>query len=301
MKWSLVGVNGEVRDLTEGPVIVGRQPQVFGLPPVSLDEETSHALRAGSIPGKARHLARPVVVPLVFNCVSQSQLYEQLQALGSLLDPVSGEVRLIAERPDGATRRELVGRYSTGLQSVPIEHAEAEVTEARITLRCASPYWQDVLPKTVQLDLPVSDSGNVSTPFNADIPFNAEIPFNGWSPSVEGGTVVELIDYRGSAPVWPAFELDGPASSIAATNMTTGHTWAWTGALAEGETLRVETAELSRSVRVGDTNRYRDMDRSRLDFWPLVAERVNEILIVVGNANTNTALRMTYQSAHLTC
>lgn len=301
MKWSLVGSNGRVRDLTDGPVIVGRQPQVFGLPPVALDETTSHALKSGSIQGSARHTARPVVIPLVFNCQDPTELYEEISTIATMLDPVAGEVRLIGERPDGETRRELVGRYSTGFQSFQLEHAEIDVGEVRVTLRCTSPYWQDVLPTTVDIDLPVSDTGNSSTPFDASISFDAAVPFDGWTPSAEGGTIRHLLDYRGTAPVWPAFEFQGPLTSVAVTNMTTGNTWAWVAALAQGETLRVETAGLSRSVRVGDDDRYKEMDRTRLDFWPLAAERVNEILIVAEGADTNTTARMTYQNAWLTC
>ncbi len=271
---TLTGVDGTVWDLTAGPVVfAGASPRLWGTVPVSVNERVA-PLIPGSFVSNVRHGARDLVVPLTIDADTEVEVEEAINALARSVDPTLGTVAVLVERPDG-TQRQIVGRYMAGLDLLALDWCEASSVKAVLAIRChEEPYWTDPAGDeiTVIPPPPVFSSGTTPTDdadtdtdeaipvdgfvvgvaFNADIPFNAVMPFSGEA----GGVVITTIDNQGDVDAWPVFTITGPASSIQATNITTGRFCSWDGTLDAGKVLTVDTRPGRRAVTVDGTNRF---------------------------------------------
>lgn len=301
---SILGVTGEVVDLSTAPLLLAGSPGLFGVAPVTVGSTATPALSAGSRRGKTRASEWPLVVPIRINADTQQGLLEEIEHLSRLVDPRRGDCVIQVTRPDGE-QREIVGHYSGGLTPT-IEYCTSNTSLVDVIFRCPHPFWRATAPASVTLDFPVSGSGLSATPFSDDsIPFSdPATPFNGWASSSEEGTVLATLTNVGSAPAWPLWRFAGPIASVEVANLTTGRAWSWSRApwseLAAGQTLEVRTAEQSDAVRIVDgENRYRGLSTAR-DLFPLETGD-NLVLVQVTGAGSETTASVEFHPEWLTC
>lgn len=301
---SILGVNGEIVDLSAGTLMMAGSPQVFGVSPVSVGVAAAPALAAGSRRGTTKRAEWPLSLPIMILAETQQGLLEDIERLAVLTDPSRGDCVIMVERP-GGERREIVAHYSGGL-AVAVESCETTTVLVPLTFRAPHPFWRATTPVYTQINFPVTGSGLSATPFSDPlIPFSdTNTPFNGWASGVEEGTVITTLVNAGSAPSWPLWRFNGPVAGVSCTNLTTGRSWSWTRApyseLASGETLEVRTVDRSDAVRLtSGENRYRGLSTAR-DLWPL-APGDNLVLIEVVGAGTQTTASVEFHPEYLTC
>lgn len=134
------------------------------------------------------------------------------------------------DRPDG-TARQIQAYYVDGGDGTTGVGLLWEA--AAVSLRCLDPYWQDV--EQIDVRREYAATGN---PFLAPFP---SITSN-WTLS---GPVD--VTNPGDVTAWPEWTITGPASSVVATNHTTGETFTLTpsamggGDLDAGETVTIST------------------------------------------------------------
>ena len=307
MRWSLLGVTGELVSLDQPPFVMAELPEVFGVGPVSQGTKSAPALSAGGRRSSSRLLERPVVLkvhiladpdPAVAN-----GLWGHIEKLGRLLDPARGDCVLVAERDDGE-RREIVFHYTAGLNPLVRGLMSREVT-VELVGRCPDPFWHSTEPTAQTLALPVTGSGVTYTPrSSALVDRSALIPRDGWEPTATGGVVVVDIFNSGSAAAWPDWSFHGSLTGVTATNLTSGRVWSWSitahSTLTNVQTVDVVTHELSRAVRVGGVDKWRGLDPARQDLWPLEVG-VNRVLIEVTGADASALGTVTWRPRWSTC
>ncbi len=301
---SILGVTGELVNLSEGALMLAGSPGIFGVAPVTVGSTATPALSAGARRGKTRVSEWPLVVPIRIRTGSQQELLEEIEHLSRLVDPRRGDCVIQVQRPDGE-RREIVGHYSGGLTPV-VESCETDTTLASVVFRCPHPFWRATTPQSVTIDFPVTGSGLAATPFSdPNTPFSdPNTPFNGWESTSEQGTVLATLKNVGSAPAWPLWRFAGPLASIEVANLTTGRAWSWSrspwSVLTDAEILEVRTAELSDAVRLTTgENRYRGLGTAR-DLFPLETGD-NLVLVQVTGAGSTTTASVEYHPEWLTC
>jgi len=135
---------------------------------------------------------------------------------------------LTLHRPNG-TARTIACYYQDGYERAGDAGPTADVVA--LSLYCPDGAWRDVEPTAV-----TRTYTDASPPFLTNFPTIA-------SSSTLGDTIATN---PGSMEAWPTWTITGPASSIVATNHTTGQSWtldavAHTGALTAGQTVTLAT------------------------------------------------------------
>lgn len=270
----LTGADGTVWDLIAGPVVfAGTSPVLWGTVPATVSERVA-PLIPGSFVTSRRHRARDLVIPLTLAADDTDELEPTIAAFAKALDPVIGPVTILVTRSDG-TQREITGYYTAGFDGISIAHCEGAEAKAVVAVRChEEPYWMDPAGDTVTVipPPPVFSSGTTETnststntdsdtpvdgyvvgiAFNGDYPFSAVIPFSGEA----GGVVITTVDNQGDVAAWPVFTIEGPASAVQATNITTGEFWSWGAALDAGKVLTIDTRPGRRAVTLDGTSKF---------------------------------------------
>ena len=101
---SILGVTGELVDLSTGPLMLAGSPSMFGVAPVTVGTNSAPALSSGSMRGRTKVEEWPLIVPIRFLADDQQHLLEQIERLGRLVDPARGDCVIQVTRPDGERR-----------------------------------------------------------------------------------------------------------------------------------------------------------------------------------------------------
>jgi hypothetical protein len=146
-----------------------------------------------------------------------AQAFTQTRRLGA------GTLRLM--RPDGSAR-DIRAYYQAGFNNEP-DRNWIDDTVA-LTLLCEDPYWRDVQALTVEREHVVSTTS-----------FLSPYPTVGTSNVLGATTVVNPSNVE----AWPDWTITGPATSITATNNTTGESFVLTPspALTAGQVATITT------------------------------------------------------------
>jgi hypothetical protein len=205
---------------------------------------------------------------------------DELRRWAKALDPVKGEGTLTVVQGAYAGRQ-LVCAYEAGLDDFAEDFAGLGLTT--LAFRAADPYWQDGTES--QLIATISSTAFTWFPF---------------LPLVLGASDVfasATITNTGDVDAWPVIKAVGPGVDLTATNLTTGLSWHFTGSIAAGSTLVVDTRPGRKSVRLDGVNEFgRLTDDSVL--WPLVPGP-NRISIGFASATGASRVEFTWRNRWL--
>jgi len=174
---------------------------------------------------------RNITLPLYVCGATPQEFLQRWETLGDALTQTAeyGPGRLSATRIDGTTR--VINAYYSG----GWDNAENSDTAgiAAVTLHCPDPYWRDdTLTWIARSQL----SGSVS--------FLSPFP----TVSTSHALGDSFVTNHGTVKAWPTWRITGPASSLEATNNTTGESFvldvvAFRGTpLASGEDVTIATS-----------------------------------------------------------
>ena len=197
----------------------------------------------------ARHNERVATIPVVLPGPDTGR--DELRRWATALDPVKGEGTLTVVQ-GSHPGRQLVCVYEAGLDSFAEQSPLLGLTT--LAFRAADPYWQDSTEQQIVASI------NTST--------FTWFPF---LPLVLGASDVfaaATITNGGDVDAWPVVTITGPGTDLNVTNQTSGQTWAFTGSIAAGSVLIVDTRPGHKSVTLDGFNAFgRLTDTSVL--WPL--------------------------------
>lgn len=184
-----------------------------------------------------------------------------------------GPGRLRIERPDGS-QREILVAMQDGFQGEAGQGFMHDTTV--VALFCEDPYFRAVEPITLVFGTP------------------APRPFLNPFPALSSGRVIgdTEITNPGEGDAWPVWRLTGPASSLTATNHSTGAEFRLTRTLSAGQTITITTDPPtvrgpSGEVLTGSLN------------WPGAVlwglePGVNDVTFSVANATTETRIEVAF-------
>jgi hypothetical protein len=190
-----------------------------------------------------------------------------------------GPGRLQIARPDGSVR-EILACYEAGFDGEPRQGWTYDT--AVLALYCEDPYWRDVAPTTVLREFALG----------ADF----LRPFMTVSSSRTLGET--QIDNRGDVEAWPAWTITGPASSVGATNSTTGEAFTLTHTLLAGQIVGITTDPPTVRGPAGEVlTGSLDWPGARL--WAL-QPGVNDVDFQVGGSGPGTRIELSYYQRYET-
>jgi hypothetical protein len=233
------------------------------------------------------------VLDFVIKGATPAEVDAEIARVSGQLNPQYGDCRLVIEGESGRIY-DIPVTYTSGFQPAR-EHDRSLHAKCRVTFRAHQPYYRAVDVIEVGIDFPVTGSGAVTTSWDAPIDWDAPVGWDGSDVGVDG-TVRVAVPVTATAPSWPTWEITGPADTVTLHNGTTGETIEWSGVVGAGETLVIQTEELSRSVRIDGSTAWLGLtDASR--FWSLkpgspARAQINEVFVAVGGAAGTTSARM---------
>ena len=259
---------------------VERQTQGRFAPPTRFVTDTSPT-QPGSLVRSTRHESRRLVVPIVVQGATSSELRTNIRNLNYALDPVRGSGQLKVTGPDGTTR--IVNAYledGMGLEESLNSTVGRTWQRASLQFFCEEPYWLD--------EVTTSSSVAYNTTTATFFPF---FPLRLSSSTVFGATT---IDNDGDVQTWPRWTITGPGSAIYLKNLTSGKTLYLNTTLTAGEIVTIDTTPGVRSVTKNDgTNLFQYLSTTS-SLWPLLRGS-NSIQLEMSSATTNSAIAYSYE------
>lgn len=178
-------------------------------------------------------------------------------------------------RPDGSARQIDV-LYEDGFQG---EGNDDDVLFASpvLTLLCPDSYWRDVTPVILRREF---QGGNTS--------------FFAPYPTVSGGQILgdTTLTNDGDVQAWPSWTITGPATSITATNYTTGQTFTLSTTLTPGELVTITTKRPTVRGPAGQSL-INALNWPAAYLWGLVP-RANSVNFGVAGADIGTAIELSF-------
>lgn len=294
---TIYGVDGSVWDACDGPLTVGADPQLWGMPPVGIAERASFGVPGSTVTSR-RHQARDLIIPITVAPELTADIEGLVARFARAIDPVTGDVIIRVTRAD-MTAREIVATYLAGWDQLRLDDDDWPVLNGVIVLRAGDPYWQSTIDEGFAVNPdPASFAAANGTAFNAPgVAFNASIPFNG-----VGGSGIAIFDAvnTGDVAAWPTFEAGGPATLIEASNLTTGESWQFTGGMLSGDHLSIVTRPGTSEVHFNGANAYgRLSDSSTL--WSLPPGTSEVALRFSESTGNQSSFFMAWTPRYLTC
>ncbi len=231
---------------------------------------------------------RPYSVPCAITSTSESSFRSTMDRIARMFDPTNGTGILRFVRSDD-TYRELTCICVSGL-------ALTESEDAR------GPGWVETVLE-FEADYPYWEGPTFSTSWMTDAAAGAFFPI---FPLILGSSNVigedQSIVIDSDAPVYPTWEIEGPATAITFTSQATGRVLAWAGTMASGDLLTIDTKrETVKFLASGDTpgedetNAYGGL--TAWDFWPF-RTGTNLFDIDVTDATSATRVVANWREGH---
>ena len=278
-----IGADGDSYDLDgSAGVKVLRGVEGRGLPPVSTVADELAGLD-GSRPRLSRATEREVAVPVL---VKGASWWESVRTLASLFDPRRGNGRL------RWGDRELVCRYSEGLELDESEGIAGSHQKAVLVFVAHDPLWRDVDPtvRTVGVD---------------DVAFlspDSETAWFPWETVAEDALGEFEVDNDSDDQVWPVWTIQGPGSgALSLENLTSGEVIELASvSLLAGEQIVIDTRPEAKTATGPDgSNLWPDLsDDSEL--WPLVRGAQKVKVLLEGASPGESSVRLEYRRRWLT-
>lgn len=188
---------------------------------------------------------------------------------------------LTVYRPDGSARK-IAAFYEEGFAGEP---GQMNISASPVlTLYCPDGAWIDV-QETVETRVYTSGAAAFFSPF----------------PSITNASVLGLtsIDNIGDLKAWPTWTVQGPMSSLVATNLTTSQSFTLTQTLTLGQSVTITTDRPT--VRDNaDHNIIGAINWPTATLWGLETG-VNSVNFAVTGAGDGTSVRLAYYPRYEGC
>lgn len=280
---TLVGGNGESLALAEasGFTTLGGWDG-FDLPPYELSSTTPGGWDGGLV-NDVRAGIREVYVPLQVHAETTEGLRAIKRQLAAVLNPRNGDTTLIVSHRNGDTRK-ISGRYTGGFDGALSDGQGTWWQNLGITLLCHEPFWQG--PQIIASRF---SAGTAPTFFGS--PF---FPLAIGAGQAIGSVTISNVGDETAYPVWT---VAGPGEDLAVTSGD--RSWGIDGAIADGETLTIDTRRGVQTVTdaVGDSHWDRVTPNS--DLWALQPGE-NPVTVAMAATDSGSYIEVAYTPRYLT-
>lgn len=280
-----VDSTGTVLDLSDLPGVRALGDSGLEMPPMTFQEDVVPG-QAGAQLRDVRIAARDAVLPFYMEQNGDAALRDLLRSLARRLNPQRGDGKLRHIATDGTTR-DLTCRYTGGLEGDRVVgSAGATFRKGALLFRAHDPFWYDASPITSTFRTAAARN------FLGD-PF---LPIKLTSDTVLGE---QTVDNTGDVETWPVWTINGPATSIVLTNVTTGQRISLPITLSATQSVIVDTRPFKKTVRRNDgTNLYGSLTNDSA-LWSL-GEGATTIRTEVAGSTTDTFVTLVYSRRYLT-
>lgn len=276
------GVEWDFSDLSGQVQVTGVAGH--GSPPVAL---SAMAMPSGAmLPQSYTGTGRTILVGLVAGDDNQSEFLKLTDRLAQafwterLGAPAPGTLRI--QRPDGTGRQiKVLVTDGPDLSDDDRDKSGLTWTSFVVTFRSLDPCWSDATPVTLVFQGADEAAGVPPMPPVVLSPY-----------SVLGDLVV---NNTGNASAFPVWRISGPGTPTL-TNITTGRSFGLAVALAEGETVTIDTAPDGGAYAIDqdDEDRWPDLVKSSpRDLWELV-KGPNRLDLTLAGSSSASRIELSY-------
>ncbi len=277
--------DGNVLELSALPGVRALGDSGLDMPPLAFVEDVIPG-QAGAQLRDVRVTVRDAVLPFYMEQDSDGALRDLLRSLARRLNPQRGDGRLRHIAVDGTTR-DLTCRYTGGLEGARVRgQSGPNWRRGALTFRAHDPFWYDATPIT-------------STFTTGAQPLFFSSPFFG-STKLASDTVLgeQTVTNDGDVETWPVWTVNGPATSIVLTNVTTGERIDLPIALTAAQSVIIDTRPFRKTIRRNDgTNLYGSLTNSSA-LWSL-GEGATRIRTEVAGSTADTFVTLVYSRRYL--
>ena len=232
---------------------------------------------------QVRAQGKAITIPIAFWANDSRAAYKaRRRAFIRSLNPKRGQGTLTLTEPDGATRSIGV-LYTDGMEGdESLDAAGARWCITALVFAVPSPYWT---------------GSEVTTTWKTDVggDFFPFLPLTVGDSQVLGAVTVDNDGDDNAFPVWT---INGPATSVTLSNITTGQTLVLTRTITGADTIVIDTRERRQTALLnGTTNLWPDLSTDST-MWPLEPD-TNQLTLTVAGSTAETSVRMTYQPRYL--
>lgn len=240
----------------------------------AIDGETIRGVRAAP---------REVTIPLYVWGRNRDQCLEIFHKMIDDLNPQLGQGVLEMREPAGQTRT-IGAYYANGLEGTDDDDIMGRTwMSALVVFRAPRPFWEG---EEWSKEWSIGGAPGTFFPF---------LPLKVRDSQVIGALTVPNVGNVRSFAIW---ELDGPFDSFTAENERTGKTFTLDAAVAEGETVVIDTREGVKSIlKDGVTNMW-EWITTGSDLWPLEPGD-NAVSFDMPGADDATKVRLSYKPRFL--
>ncbi|MBP5918673.1 phage tail family protein [Streptomyces sp. LBUM 1486] len=260
------------------------QPGAKGLdmPAYAFSQDESPGIDGYEI-RQVRAQGKEIALPVAFWADDSRAAYlARRRGLIRSLNPKRGLGTLTVVQYDGSART-IGARYAAGLEGdESLDTAGTRWCMNVLSFACPSPFW---LGAEASTQWQAAESGT----------FFPVLPLTVGTSHVLGSVTV---DNDGDDTAFPVWTIEGPATSVTLTNVTTGETLVLTRTIIGGDTIVIDTRERRQTALLNDvTNLWNDIsDASTM--WAL-QPGINALTLTVAGSTSATRVRMTYQPRYL--
>jgi len=232
---------------------------------------------------QVRAQGKTITIPVAFWANDSRAAYKaRRRTFIRSLNPKRGQGTLTLTEPDGATRSIGV-LYTDGMEGdESLDAAGARWCITALVFAVPSPYWT---------------GSEVTTTWKTDVggDFFPFLPLTVGDSQVLGAVTVDNDGDDNAFPVWT---INGPATSVTLSNITTGQTLVLTRTITGADTIVIDTRERRQTALLnGTTNLWPDLSTDST-MWPLEPD-TNQLTLTVAGSTAETSVRMTYQPRYL--
>ncbi len=297
--WS--GSDGRIIPLTgdltcrDNPAGIGIMwgPQAFDMPSYDVKSDAIPNMD-GSLFKSARATSRDITIPIRIQALDRKSLIALKQYLFHSLNPLRGPGRITVTEGDGHPRH-LECYYVDGAQgNEGRDQAGFYWITYALVFRAMDPYWYANRHDQVEWHIYKDDA----KPFLSEHFLPLQVGATGFKP---GDPVTVTND--SSLDCWPVWTVEGPISSMAVKNLTTGESFDFLDnfTIQVGEKATIDTTPGVKSVilrdKTGEENLWPQVKPASA-MWSLIPGD-NQITITGAEPGDATVVRVTYVPRYL--
>lgn len=225
----------------------------LGLPPVTL--QWAEGAGDGAVFRSRRVQPRVIDIPVYIHSSQLGTVWSRLTRI--LAQPV--RVWFIEDNGDSwyvDAHRAGGGDYAYGIDTT----GEFDLRTV-VTLRAGDPYWTSAVSDQRTISRAAVGRGLIKDTTGGSTGADSLVKLRVSSSQVQGAV---LMENSGDVEAYPVWEIHGPGSHIVATGPN-GDVWNWTGSLADGDVLTIDS-RTARAIDDTGASRYSQFDASPR-FW----------------------------------
>lgn len=250
---AIIGSDGRVWNLAEGPLIATSGQNLWGAPPSRLLIE-QYIDRAGGALEDVQHGVRPVTIRARIDGGGADEIRATAAQIVRSLSIRGGMCRILAK--NGDIQREIVGVYRSGFDPNIFGTASLRSEVMDIVFDCPDPYWYSTESAETRFASEVVPTSILTLAWSSPVPWYLPVPWDGTFEQ-QPGTTRRNVSVDGDVETWPTWTITGPMTQFEAG--CNGAVLAFDAPIAAGETLTISTRPKRATVdgvnRLGDLRR----------------------------------------------